>query len=252
MHATTFNISDHYRLLTRQLLARDEISGSYFDHGDLLGSQSENIVRDLLRKFVRPNISVETGQIVSLNGSRSKQQDVIIFHNVPGAIVGVTESEQCLVRMEAVICMVEVKRSIVGPRITEIQSYFRHINDHFVSAGRTQNWNQWCFAFRSDKTAPTLLKELQDSYDPVKSVGALVVLDVPYTDDELAQFAQEVCIEEPSVPKGSRRRKRSVRIERMEAVVQKVKYPNSFLFARDKTQKYILRAQPNVPPCWNS
>jgi hypothetical protein len=49
-----FNIVDHYRNLTRHLLARNAMVGTIFSHKDLLGNPAEGIVRNFLQEFLRP------------------------------------------------------------------------------------------------------------------------------------------------------------------------------------------------------
>lgn len=172
-----FDIAEHYRSMTRQLLARNELCGSMFSHGDIIGAEAENIVRDMLRAVLPPNVGVNTGQVVSVDGDVSPQADVIIHHSAPGSIVGQNEGGQKLVRLEAVIGVLEIKRCIGRGTVAKIQDYCQRLHEYFVDAGRESRWFQWAFSFTSEKTSSEILSELGSTHDPVRSVGRLIVLD---------------------------------------------------------------------------
>jgi uncharacterized protein DUF6602 len=242
-----FNIIDHYRNLTKQLLARNAVVGTIFSHKDLLGNPAESIVRDFLRKFLPSSLRVETGQIVSPRGNRSPQSDVIVFHDMFGAIVGVSEAEEYLVRQEPVRCVLEVKRSIGGTTVKELQDHAKVLSTCFLAGGKGGPWIQWGVAFTADRSRDAILNNLIETYDPTFSIGALLVLDTEPTAEELKASARKH-LNLTGSGQGSRRsvypRVTGASVKRF---ISEMLEPRGAFFVRDKTHKYRLWEEVQPP-----
>ncbi len=171
----SFDIIDHFRSLTAQLLARDSLSGTLFSHGTIRGDETENIVRDLLRTLLPSNYRVETGQLVVPGGIRSPQSDVIVFKDDIGAVLGVSEDGNCLVHAEAARVIIEVKRHLGKTQVSQMSDYCRRLHASFHT--RQSSWCQWGIAFRSPHREDTLLRYMNATHTPESSIGLLLVLD---------------------------------------------------------------------------
>jgi len=174
----TFNIRHHFKRLTEQLLARDELCGSLFTHGTILGNETENIIRDLLRTILPSRYRVETGQLVLPSGTMSPQSDVIVFEDKLGALLGVGENGNCLIHAEAARVIIEVKRYIGPKQIKEMADYCGRLHQSFSTGGRQTEWCQWGIAFRSPLTQKALLTRLRKSHKDQNAIGLLLVLDI--------------------------------------------------------------------------
>lgn len=182
MHS--FDLTLHLERLARQLLARNELVGSLFSHGDILGGEAEAIVRDFL-SAVFPDLGVVTGQVIATNGEMSPQCDVILYDRIPGAALGKAESGAVLVRLEAVRAVFEVKRSVNRQTVAKMQQYAKRLAEAFVAGQRQGRWLQYGFAFASSQTSDRVLGELNRHWHREDSVGGLLVLDLAPSASEL-------------------------------------------------------------------
>ena len=236
-----FDIRNHFESLTQQLLARDLITPSLFSHGTFLGDQSEVILRDFLRVRLPPTFGVETGQLVFPSGDLSPQSDVIVFESGLNSIVGVSESGAHLIHAESAKVIIEVKRTVDGPQLANIQDYAKKLHQKSVSAKRATQWCQWAFAFRSTtRTASGIKKELGNGFHKDESVGILVILDVMRDQSELkARFTKQF---------GTPGKPSKLRAQDVRDFVADIRRPNSHLFLRDPANKCYSILQPTDPP----
>ncbi len=241
-----FHIIDHYRNLTRHLLARNAIVDTIFSHRTLLGNPAEGILRDFLRKLLPSWLRVETGQVVAINGIRSPQSDVIIFDDNFGAIVGASEADEFLIRQEAVRCVIEVKRTIGGTIVQEMQGYASSLATSFFLGEKSGGWLQFGFAFIADRSRDAVLENLKKTYDPGKSLGALLVLDTaPQAEELKASARKHLNLTEPD--QSGRATRPTITGQSVKAFTQEVTEPRGALFLRHKTEKYCI-VNDGLPP----
>lgn len=232
-----FDVFEHYRTLTQQLIARCSVLGTTFDHGTTKGNAAEKIVRDFLRQFFPSQIRVETGQIVSYNGVRSPQTDVILFSDVPGSVVGVDEGGVFLVRSEAVRCVVEVKKSLIKPTIGELQDHSRRLADTMKLGERRNSWTHWSIAVQSSIVRDKILAHLKETWAPSSTTGGLLVLDAPMSGSEVRQS-----LVEEELISGEYEQSKTIKLtdKQLIAAVAALKSPNSVFLVRDKNEKYLI------------
>lgn len=96
--------------LSRLLNAAQEVSGSISSHGDIIGDAREVFLRDILSRFVPKNTYIGTGQIVDINGGKSKQIDIILYRSDFPVFQTLGQSEIFL--LEGVVATIEVKSSL--------------------------------------------------------------------------------------------------------------------------------------------
>jgi len=242
MPSKTFDLREHYIGLTEQILARDRFSGGMFSHGTTIGNQSENIIRDLFRQLLPSTYRVETGQLVFPPDIMSPQADVIIFRDVPNAIVGVSDSGEFLVRGEAAKVIIEVKRSLSYGKLNDIIEYATKLHDSFdkmgVATGTNLRWSQWAVAFRSDSlTGNGILKRLNDIYHPHHSVGLLLVLDAKRPACDIKDSFEET--------KGSAKKPTGTALTHF---ANSMRVPNSVLFGRSNpSARFGPQSDPSIP-----
>jgi len=72
-------IEQYYRGITQQLRSEVNFINSLFEHQGVKGSGNEEILRDLLTKFIPKRYGVGTGIVVDKHGHQSRQSDIIIY-----------------------------------------------------------------------------------------------------------------------------------------------------------------------------
>ena len=237
MTKTSFDVFEPYRKLTHQLIARCSILGTIFDHGTLKGNTAEKIIRDLLKNFFPSQIRVETGQVVSVNGVRSPQTDVIVFSDMSGSVVGIDEDGVCLVRSEAVRCVVEIKKSLIGTTIEEFQQQSKKLAESMVSGERKTSWIHWTIAIQSLISSEKILQKLKATCDFSCSTGGLLVLDAPMTNEELKAILDEFELGFEDEENGKMLK---VSDKNLLELSQSLKAANSLFFIRDRSEQYRL------------
>jgi len=147
-----------------------------------------------------------------------------------------------LVRMDAVRCIIEVKRTLAGNMIQEMQDYFTRLADSFSAGGHVTNFLAWAVAFHSDLSKPLLLEQLNKTYDPTKSVGLLLVLDAaPAASDLVAKWN---AVNEAAKPKG-------VAGTHVKKFVQEVSVPNGCFFQRSRKVPGYELVEDDLPALLN-
>src|SRR2546429_5894837 len=72
-------IEQYYRGITQQLRSEVNFINSLSKHQGVKGSGNEEILRDLLTKFIPKRYGVGTGIVVDKHGHQSRQSDIIIY-----------------------------------------------------------------------------------------------------------------------------------------------------------------------------
>ena len=74
-------IEQYYRGITQQLRSEVDFINSLFQHQGVKGEGNEEILRDLLRRFIPKRYGVGTGIVIDRHGNQSRQSDIIIYDN---------------------------------------------------------------------------------------------------------------------------------------------------------------------------
>jgi hypothetical protein len=154
-----------------------------------------------------------------------------------GAVVGVSEADEYLIRLEAVQCILEVKRSIGGDTVKKMQDHAKDLSTSFLFGGKQVPWMHWGVAFTADRSRDAILKNLNDTYDPPYSIGALLVLDTEPPAEELKGSArQHLNLTDPGQSgRGSGRPR--VTGASVKGFIEEVTAPRGAFFVRDSKNK---------------
>lgn len=240
----SFDINAHYRLLTKQLLARDNAASAVVNHDTYLGDSSEAILRDFIHSILSRDYRVERGQLVLPNGVVSPETDVVVFRDTLGAVVGQTEGGAFLIHAETAKVVIEVKRSLAADQIERIQNHAGKLYDAFQKGNKQEIWCQWAFAFRSpSRSHDSILIKLNETYHPARSTGLLVVLDAHISaEDRDSQI--DACITRDPMKENE-----VVDRKQLKQLLADAAEPHSCLFGRIPTEgKYISQADKSIPP----
>lgn len=74
-------LEQYYRGITQKLHLEVVFINSLFQHQGLKGEGNENILRELLKKFIPQKYSIGTGVVIDRYGNQSRQCDIVIYDN---------------------------------------------------------------------------------------------------------------------------------------------------------------------------
>jgi hypothetical protein len=101
------------------LRAEFKRSADALDHKGLRGTAREvNLLRGFLGTYFPPQFCYATGEVIAADGSRSGQQDIIIYHGTRTPVLYQTESI-ALVPVEGVLATIEVKTRLDGQELAK-------------------------------------------------------------------------------------------------------------------------------------
>jgi hypothetical protein len=165
-------------------------SADALEHRGLRGTAREiPLVRDFFSKLFPSQFSYACGEVISSDGSRSGQQDVIIYHGTRTPVLFQSESI-ALVPVEGVLGVVEVKSMLDGrelesaieqvstvKRLRRTAYHEQHLNVEFKKDRPPSEILGYVFAYRSIDLAELArrIKEKTEADSP--AIDGVFVLD---------------------------------------------------------------------------
>ena len=74
-------LKQYYKGVLGQINSEVQLINNVFHHNGLKGEGNENVLRDLLEKFIPKKYGVGSGIVIDKNGNQSKQCDIVIYDN---------------------------------------------------------------------------------------------------------------------------------------------------------------------------
>lgn len=104
-------IKKYYKGIYSKIQAEVDLLNETFQHQGLKGSGNENVIKELLRKFIPKKFSVGSGALIDRNGKQSKQCDIVIYdnYNYPEIF---NHGDNNLFPVDLVYAVIEVKTTI--------------------------------------------------------------------------------------------------------------------------------------------
>jgi hypothetical protein len=101
----------YYQRFSEKMLAEVTSISEAISHAGEKGRNNEQVLAEFLRKYLPHRFSVDTGQVVAVDGSTSSQTDIIIHDrfNTPGLFLGGTS---VLVPIETTYAVISVKTTL--------------------------------------------------------------------------------------------------------------------------------------------
>jgi hypothetical protein len=140
--------------------------------------------------------------------------------------------------------VIEVKRSLQGGQIEKIQSHAGRLHDAFVTGKKQLPWSQWSFAFRSpSRSHDSILNKLNETYDPQRSTGLLLVLDAHVSAVEHDAQITSCIIRNDAM------QIQDIDRNQLQRLLTDAAEPHSCLFGRMPSQgNYVSQANKRIPP----
>lgn len=116
----------YFHAVAKATIAKMDIASS-FQHKTVIGNEREAVASQLLRTLLPSSLDIETGEVVSSEGKRSKQEDLIL---VSGDSVRFgTDGGTTLCPSHSAIATIEVKSSFDAAARTASIEHSRRIKD---------------------------------------------------------------------------------------------------------------------------
>lgn len=121
-------LKTYYRAILASMEAEVRNINDLFDHQGVKGSGNENILINLLSKFLPKKYGIGTGVVVDRNGKQSKQCDVVIYDatNYP-EILGITRTK--FFPVDFVYAVLEVKTKLDSAKTSEAIKNIRSVHE---------------------------------------------------------------------------------------------------------------------------
>lgn len=133
-------LDKHYQQFAKRMLDDvQNISVAFSSHQGEKGKNKELVLAEFLRKYLPPRFTVDTGQVVSCDGTKSTQTDIIIHDrmNTPAIFVG---GASVLVPIETTYAVISVKTTLnkgeLADAVKQIESVRRLKNDALFQYSR--------------------------------------------------------------------------------------------------------------------
>lgn len=112
-HADDSRLSRILELTVAELMVKFDKLRDAIEHNGLVGEEGEKIVAAFLRERLPGSIGVTTGEIVDVEGGRSRQTDVVLYDamRTPMLFTG-EEKDTHVVPAEGVLAVIEVKKRL--------------------------------------------------------------------------------------------------------------------------------------------
>lgn len=203
--------------LSKKLLTEFDFLSSQLSHNPSRGAAREFVLRELLRRHLPQKLAVGAGLIVSSDGQRSKQIDIVIYDALNTPIMYMADELQ-IFPVESVYAVIEVKsrldskelkksvdniRSVKkmpktayiineSPIIKTVELYGEEGLDHFPIMG-------FIFAYSSINNLQILKNKLVDLDDrePKNNVDTICVLNKALIANWRSNIDQYVATKEP-------------------------------------------------------
>jgi hypothetical protein len=121
-----FDLLDHYRNISSFLYSQYRLSSAYGHHGTK-GHLREGILIETLRAMAPDDVRINKGEICDSNGKRSPEFDVVISHQST-AIKLFSSPSNCVVPVETVLGVIEVKSMLARDGIEKLNSDLEYLN----------------------------------------------------------------------------------------------------------------------------
>lgn len=104
-------LKQYYKGLVEQINSEVQLINNVFHHNGLKGEGNENMLRDLLKKFIPKKYGIGSGLIIDKNGNQSRQCDIVIYdnYNYPELL---SMSSVKLYPVDIVYAVVEIKTKL--------------------------------------------------------------------------------------------------------------------------------------------
>jgi hypothetical protein len=104
-------LRQYYQGITQQLRSEVDFINSLFEHQGVKGEGNENVLRDLLIRFIPKRYGVGTGVVIDQHGISSRQCDIVIYDTfLYPPILSLTHSH--LFPVDIVYATIEVKTTL--------------------------------------------------------------------------------------------------------------------------------------------
>lgn len=158
---------------------------SQFNHKGLKGEDREDILKQFLKKYLTQRFGVSKGEIVSVDGQKSKQQDIVIY-DLHGCPLLYNERNVQIIPIEGVYIVIEVKSLLNDKQIEESilntssvkkmpkeayfeeKSNFKRVVTELGESKKYFNTMGILFAFSSNLSLKTLRKKIEEKYKKLK------------------------------------------------------------------------------------
>jgi hypothetical protein len=125
-------VRNYYQRFAEKMLSEVGNISEAISHAGEKGRNNEQVLADFLRKYLLQRFSVDTGQVVSADGSTSSQTDIIIHDrfNTPALFLG---GASVLVPIETTYAVISVKTTLdkteLADAVKQIESVRRLKNE---------------------------------------------------------------------------------------------------------------------------
>jgi hypothetical protein len=121
-------IEQYYRGITQQLKAEVNFINTLFRHQGVKGEGNEEILRDLLRRFIPKKYGIGTGIVIDRQGNQSRQMDIIIYDTYlyPSLLSIATVH---MFPVDIVYATIEVKTTLNSKSVSEAKANIASVKD---------------------------------------------------------------------------------------------------------------------------
>lgn len=114
-----FSLEETFKAIAKKMMVDFEGISTQLEHKGLMGRAREiAVVNEFLTKYLPKQLGIATGEIVSSEGSVSKQMDIIIFDNFKSPLL-LREEEIHILPIESVYVVIEVKSNLNGAELED-------------------------------------------------------------------------------------------------------------------------------------
>jgi hypothetical protein len=201
------NLANVMKSISTKMKAEYEES-SNLNHGGLKGDSRENTVKNFLEKYLVDKFGITRGEIVSIDGETSKQQDIVIYdshvcpvlYNAEDIRVVPVEGTYVVIEVKSLLSDSELENSILNissVKKLEKKSFVLQqgpLIQQVTELGKTKNYYNTMgvlFAYRSNLSLDSIKRRIAEQYRkhniPTENqIDFIFVLDrgfvVPYCD----------------------------------------------------------------------
>lgn len=174
-------IVDSLKAAAKKMMVDFEGVTSKINHMGERGTSREELLLTYLRQYFPSKYQLSRGAIIDVNGTQSKQQDLIVFDSFSSPVLMNMESTK-MIPIESVYMTIEVKSSLNKSTFEECVNNIKSVRElpKFPITNFVSPTAGFVFAFTSDTTLETLmgnLIEFNKNIIPSKQISAVCVLD---------------------------------------------------------------------------